>query len=90
MKRLEKIIKLLEGMATLPDWSKLQSDFEAQQSKWQENLEYASEELKRVTKLQLKSVIRAVRTMKSVKQLDLQKKKKLMIVWIVVVPFFSL
>lgn len=43
--RLEKIIKLLQGMATLPDWSKLQSDFEAQQSKWQENAEYASEEL---------------------------------------------
>ena len=43
--RLEKIIKLLEGMATLPDWSKLESDFAAQQTKWKEYSEYASDEL---------------------------------------------
>jgi hypothetical protein len=43
--RLEKTVTLLEGMITLPDWGPLAKSYEAELSKWEENEEYASEEL---------------------------------------------
>lgn len=43
--KLEKIVKLLEGMSTLDDWSKLEDDYQVQQNRWQENVEFADEGL---------------------------------------------
>ncbi|MCM8533025.1 MAG: hypothetical protein NE330_17790, partial [Lentisphaeraceae bacterium] len=43
--KLEKIVKLLEGMSTLDDWSKLEEDYQVQQSRWKENVEFADEGL---------------------------------------------
>ncbi len=43
--KLEKILKVLEGMATLPDWSELGGDYQTQLDRWQSLSEFATEEL---------------------------------------------
>ena len=43
--KLEKILKVLEGMATLPDWTGLMEDYQAQLDRWQAMSEFADDEL---------------------------------------------
>jgi len=43
--KLEKILKVLEGMATLPDWSELTGDYQSQLDRWQSLSEFATDEL---------------------------------------------
>ena len=43
--KLAKILKVLEGMATLPDWTGLTKDYQSQLDRWQALSEFADEEL---------------------------------------------
>ena len=44
-RKLEKILTVLEGMATLPDWSELSKDYEIQLERWKSQSEFADQEL---------------------------------------------
>ena len=44
-RKLVKILEVLEGMSTLPDWSALSEDYENQLERWQAMAEFADEEL---------------------------------------------
>ncbi|MCM8526058.1 MAG: DUF349 domain-containing protein [Lentisphaeraceae bacterium] len=44
-RKLIKILEVLEGMSTLPDWSGLTEDYQKQLERWQSLAEFADEEL---------------------------------------------